>query len=285
MKNLTISVEATCDLTPELLQKYSIDCIPMHYYLNEKEFSTADHEFSNEDFFNIMKNGGKTSTSQINEYEAEEFFKKLLERKQDIVHIAFSSALSGNYNNLKSVAEKLNAENDNKIFVIDSKCASTGHGLLAILAREKAENCTTTQEVVDFVEDTKLKISHLFVVDSLKYLARTGRISKVTATIGTVLQIKPVLYCDNNGCLTTKQKVISRKKSLKTLVEKLVEMKNNLTDKIFIAHANCLEEAEEVKNLIKEKTQIEAQILPLGQVIGSHSGPGTLAVFFTSNER
>lgn len=285
MKNLTISVEATCDLTPELLQQYSIDCIPMHYYLNEKEYSTADANFTNEEFFDAMKNGGKTSTSQINEYEAEEFFKRLLERKQDVVHIAFSSALSGNYNNLKSVAEKLNAENDNKIYVIDSKCASSGHGLLAILAREKADSSTSTQEVVDFVEDNKLKISHLFVVDSLKYLARTGRISKVTATIGTVLQIKPVLYCDNNGCLTTKQKVISRKKSLRTLVEKLVEMKNKITDKIFISHANCKDEAEEVKNMIKDQTQIESKILPLGQVIGSHSGPGTLAVFFTSNAR
>lgn len=285
MKNLTISVEATCDLTPELLEKYSIDCIPMHYYLNEKEYSTADANFTNEEFFNAMKSGGKTSTSQVNEYEAEEFFKKLLERKQDIVHIAFSSALSGNYNNLKSVAEKLNAENDNKIYVIDSKCASSGHGLLAILAREKADNSTSAKEVADFVEENKLKISHLFVVDSLKYLARTGRISKVTATIGTVLQIKPVLYCDNNGCLTTKQKVISRKRSLRTIVEKLVEMKNKITDKIFISHANCKDEAEEVKKMIKDQTQIESKILPLGQVIGSHSGPGTLAVFFTSDAR
>ncbi len=285
MKNLTISVEATCDLTPELLEKYSIDCIPMHYYLNEKEYSTADANFTNEEFFNAMKSGGKTSTSQVNEYEAEEFFKKLLERKQDIVHIAFSSALSGNYNNLKSVAEKLNAENDNKIYVIDSKCASSGHGLLAILAREKADNSTSAKEVADFVEENKLKISHLFVVDSLKYLARTGRISKVTATIGTVLQIKPVLYCDNNGCLTTKQKVISRKRSLRTIVEKLVEMKNKITNKIFISHANCKDEAEEVKKMIKDQTQIESKILPLGQVIGSHSGPGTLAVFFTSDAR
>lgn len=285
MTKLTISVEATCDLTNELLNQYSIDCIPMHYSLNDKEYTTADTNFTNEEFFNAMKAGGKTSTSQVNEYDVEEFFKKLLERKQDILHIAFSSALSGNYNNIKSVAEKLNAENENKIYVVDSKCASSGQGLLAILAREKADQVDNVKKVVDFVEATKLKISHLFVVDSLKYLARTGRISKVTATIGTVLQIKPVLYCDNNGCLTTKQKVISRKKSLNTLVEKLVSSKNNLSNKIIISHANCLQEAEEVKNLIKEKTQIEAQILPLGQVIGSHSGPGTLAVFFTSDER
>lgn len=285
MKNLTISVEATADLTPELLKQYSIDCVSMKYYLNEQEYSTDDLEFTNEQFYNAMKEGGKTSTSQLNEFEIEEYFNKLLNKKQDIVHIAFSSALSGNCNNIKKVADKLNLENDNKIYVVDSKCASVGQGFLAILAREKAETGATAQEVAEYAESIKLNISHIFVVDSLKYLARTGRISKMTATIGTVLQIKPVLYCDNNGCLTTKQKVISRKKSLNTMVDKVVTMKNDLTDKMFVGHANCMEEAKQVQTMLKEKLNIEAPILPLGQVIGCHSGPGTLAVFFTSNER
>ncbi len=285
MNKLTISVEATADLTPELLQQYSIDCAPMHYYLNEQEYSTADLKFSNEQFYNAMKEGGKTSTSQLNEFEIEEFFNTLLAKKQDIVHIAFSSALSGNYNNLKKVADKLNLENDNKIYVVDSKCASVGQGFLAILSREKAETGATAQEVVDYAESIKLNISHIFVVDSLKYLARTGRISKMTATIGTVLQIKPVLYCDVNGSLTTKQKVISRKKSLSTMVDKVIAMKNDLSNKMFVGHANCIEEAQLVQSMLKEKLNIDAEILPLGQVIGCHSGPGTLAVFFTSNER
>lgn len=285
MKDLTISVEATADLTKELLEKYSIDCLEMNYYLNEKEYSTSDVNFTNKEFFDAMKEGAKTSTSQVNEFLIEEYFKKLLEKKQDVVHIAFSSALSGNFNNIKSVAEKLNQTNENKIYVVDSKCASVGQGMLAILAREKSENLETAQQVADYAEEVKLHISHLFVVDSLKYLSRTGRISKMTATIGNMLQIKPLLYVDSNGFLTTKQKVISRKKSLKTMVDKLCVMKNDMSNKIFIAHANCMEDAEEVRAMIKEKTNIEAVILPLGQLIGCHSGPGTLASFFTSNER
>lgn len=285
MKNLTISAEATCDLPKEYLTKYSIDCAPMHYYLNEKEYSTDDLQFTNEQFFNAMKEGAKTSTSQLNEFEIEEFFKKLLEKKQDIVHVAFSSQLSGNCNNFKKIAEQLNKENENKIYVVDSRCASIGQGFLAILARKKAESSNSVQEVVDYLESVKLNISHIFVVDSLKYLARTGRISKMTATIGTVLQIKPVLYCDPNGCLTTKQKVISRKKSLRTMVEKTIEMKNDVSDMMFIGHANCKEDADEIAKMLKEKLDVDVPILPLGQVIGSHSGPGTLAVFFTSNER
>lgn len=285
MKDLTISVEATADLTKELLKEYSIDCLEMNYYLNEKEYSTSDVNFTNKEFFDAMKEGAKTSTSQVNEYLIEEYFKKLLEKKQDIVHIAFSSALSGNYNNMKAVAEKLNLTSENKIYVVDSKCASVGQGMLAIMAREKSASLENAKQVADYAEEVKLHISHLFVVDSLKYLSRTGRISKVTATIGNMLQIKPLLYVDNNGFLTTKQKVISRKKSLKTMVEKLGTMRNDMSNKIFIAHANCMEDAEELRAMIKEKTGIEAVILPLGQLIGCHSGPGTLASFFTSDER
>lgn len=285
MKDLTISVEATADLTKELLKEYSIDCLEMNYYLNEKEYSTSDVNFTNKEFFDAMKEGAKTSTSQVNEYLIEEYFKKLLEKKQDIVHIAFSSALSGNYNNMKAVAEKLNQTSENKIYVVDSKCASVGQGMLAIMAREKSTSLENAKQVADYAEEVKLHISHLFVVDSLKYLSRTGRISKVTATIGNMLQIKPLLYVDNNGFLTTKQKVISRKKSLKTMVEKLGTMRNDMSNKIFIAHANCMEDAEELRAMIKEKTDIEAVILPLGQLIGCHSGPGTLASFFTSDER
>ena len=285
MKNLTISAEATADLTPELLAKYNIDYLPMNYYLDEKEYSTSDNLFTPEDFYNKMKTGSKTSTSQVNEYQVEEFFKKLLEKGQDILHIAFSSALSGSCNNIMAVAERLNKESKNKIYVVSSLCAASGHGLLAILAREKAETAETVEEVVEYVEKIKLQISHLFVVDSLKYLARTGRVSKVTAAVGTVLQIKPVLYVDNEGHLTTKSKVISRQKSLRTIVSKLVEMKNDLSNHIIISHANCMEDAKFVQSMIKEKTGIEALILPLGNVIGCHSGPGTLAVFFTSNAR
>lgn len=285
MNDIIISVESTSDLTPELLKKYDIKSIPMVFYVDDVEYSANDKNMTTENFYNKMKAGSKTSTSQVNQYMAREFFENLLKEGKDILHLSFSSALSGTCNVVKTVAEELNKTHENQIRVVDTLSAAAGQGLYAIIMAEKKNDFKTIDEMVEYAESIKQQICHLFVVDSLKYLARTGRVSKMTAAIGSALQIKPVLHCDSEGHLTSMAKVISRKKSIRALAEKMAERKNDISDKVFIAHANCLEEAKTLHALVKEKTNMDAQIIELGCVIGCHAGPGTLALFFTGNER
>ena len=137
----------------------------------------------------------------------------------------------------------------------------------------------------NYAKEISTHISHVFIVDSLKYLARTGRISKLTAGIGTLLQIKPVLHADDEGKLTNIQKVISRKKSIQALLQKTINTKNNLSDLIFVAHANCLEEATMLSEQIEKSLNIKPTIVDMSVIIGSHTGPGALAVFYTSDKR
>lgn len=285
MNKFIISVEATADLTKELLEKHNIKAAQMNFSINENEYSTKDENMTTSEFYEKMKSGAKTSTSQINTYEAKEYFEELLKEGKDILHISFTSALSGMCEAMKKSATELNQTHDNKIIVIDSLCASMGQGLLAILCAEKQSKFESIEKLAEYCESVKMQMDHLFVVDSLKYLARTGRVSKMTAAIGTALQIKPILHVDNEGHLTSFAKVISRKKSLSSLAEKVVSKKNNLSDKIYICHANCEEEANSVKQLIEDKTSLNVDVMNLGYVIGCHAGPGTIAVFFTSNER
>lgn len=285
MQKFIISVEATADLSPELLAQYNIKCVDMHYYVNDVEYTSSDTSMDNKTFYKNMKEGAKTTTSQVNNFQAKEYLSKLLQEGKDILHLSFTSALSGTYSNLKATAEELNKDSKNKIVVIDSLCASAGQGLLAILASEKADEFNTIDELANYIESIKMNISQLFIVDNLKYLAKSGRVSKVTAAIGSVLQIKPVLHVDNDGKLTSMAKVISRKKSIITLAEKVASFKNDISNHILITHADCIDEAKILQNAIQEKLNITAQILDLGCVIGSHAGPGTLAVFFTGNQR
>ncbi|MBQ8430602.1 MAG: DegV family protein [Clostridia bacterium] len=285
MSKFIISVEATSDINKKIAEKYDIAVAPMNFMVDQKEYSSADETMSPEIFYNSMKSGAKTTTSQVNTFQAKQFFENLLKEGKDILHISFSSALSGTCSNMKSVAEELNKTSANKIIVVDSLAASMGQAFIAILARLKENEVETVAELAQYAETIKLKMGHLFVVDALKYLSRTGRISKVTAAIGSVLQIKPILHVDNEGHLTSKAKVISRKKSLINLAEMVAKNKNNDSDMIFITHANCLEETNTVAKLIEEKTGITPEILELGYVIGCHAGPGTIAVFYTTDAR
>ena len=285
MKDVIISVESTSDLTPELLKKYDIRVIPMVFYVDDVEYGAGDSTMTTETFYNKMKAGSKTSTSQVNQYMAREFFENLLKEGKDILHLSFSSGLSGTCNVVKTVAEELNKTNKNQIRVVDTLSAAAGQGLYAIIMAEKKNEFNSLDEMVEYAETIKQNICHLFVVDSLKYLARTGRVSKATALIGSALQIKPVLHCDNNGLLTSMAKVISRKKSIKALAEKMLERKNDISNKVIIAHANCIEDAKLLEDMLKEKIKDEILLIDLGCVIGCHAGPGTLALFFTGNER
>ena len=214
MNKILITAEGTCDLTPELCSKYNIEIVGMNLNVDGVEYNTKTNPISSEDFYTAMKADKKVSTSLVNEYDAKEFLETYLKQGYDIVHIGFSRNLSGTFNNFISASEQLKEVYGDRIRIVDSLTACIGQGFAAILVSQYNDGTKSLDEVANYAKEISTHISHIFIVDSLKYLARTGRISKLTAGIGTLLQIKPVLHADDEGRLTNIQKVISRKKSI-----------------------------------------------------------------------
>ncbi|MBR4406801.1 MAG: DegV family protein [Clostridia bacterium] len=280
MKNLIISLEATCDLTKEIIKQYNLDVVDMEFMVGEDTFSTKEDDVVSSNLYERMKQGDKTSTSQINQALYEEHFENLLKTGGPILHLAFSSGLSCTYNSAKKASEVLNEKYGKKIYVIDTLAACSGHGLLAILTRSFSESAKDIGEVVEFVEKTKHKIKHIFTVDNLKYLANGGRLKTSSAIIGTILNIKPVMQTDEEGKLVVESKVISRKKALLSLFEKMKKNYDREEKMCFISHSACLGDAEFLCEKIKTELGLEPIIANLGPIIGSHSGPGTLAMFY-----
>lgn len=280
MKNLIISLEATCDLTKEIIKQYNLDVVDMEFMVGEDTFSTKEDDVVSSNLYERMKQGDKTSTSQINQALYEEYFENLLKEGAPILHLAFSSGLSCTYNSAKKASEVLNEKYGKKIYVIDTLAACSGHGLLAILTRRFSESAKDIGEVVEFVEKTKHKIKHIFTVDNLKYLANGGRLKTSSAIIGTILNIKPVMQTDEGGKLVVESKVISRKKALLSLFEKMKKNYDREEKMCFISHSACLGDAEFLCEKIKTELGLEPIIANLGPIIGSHSGPGTLAMFY-----
>jgi DegV family protein with EDD domain len=280
-----ISIEATSDLPKNTLQEYDLHVIDMDFLIDGVVYNTATDSVTSTELYARMKKGAKTSTSQINSELYEDFFTNLLNEGKDIIHIAFSSGLSGTSITAKEVAEELNKTHNNKIYVIDSLCACSGQGLLAILTRMYCDKANSIEEVVKYIEETKMNLAHVFTVDNLKYLANGGRVKSSTAFIGNLLSIKPVMHVDNVGHLVPFGKVISRKKSLQSIVDKLVSTYNKDSALCYISHADCISDANCLYDMIIEKTNLKPVITDLGPVIGSHSGPGTIAVFYLAKER
>ena len=232
------------------------------------------------------------TTSQANPEQAKEAFTACLEQGQDVLYIAFSSGLSGTCGSGMIAADEIRESGlypDRRIVVIDSLSASLGEGLLvhkAVLLKEAGKSL---DEVADWVEKNKLHLCHNFTVDDLFHLHRGGRVSKATAILGTMINIKPVLHVDDEGHLIAIGKVRGRKKSLSALVDRMADQIKGYEDQndvVFISHGDCLEDAEYVKKLVQERFGIEKFIINhVGPTIGAHSGPGTVALFFMGNPR
>ena len=285
MKDLIISLESTCDLTPELLKKYELSQIDMSFFVDGNEYTTETDSVVSSGLYEKMKSGKKTSTSQINSETYAEFFEKLLAQNKPILHIAFSSGLSGTYHAACQAAELLNKTHENKIVVVDSLCACGGHGLLAILTREFSKSSKSIDEVVSFVEDLKTKLNHTFTVDNLKYLANGGRLKASSAFVGNLLNIKPVLKVDENGKLVVTQKTIGRKCAINQMFNIYKKNRAENSDICIISHANCLNDANTLASMIKKEYGITPIITDLGPIIGCHSGPGTLAHFYVGKTK
>ena len=237
-----------------------------------------------------MRAGSMTKTQQASIEDTEKVFREILKEGKDILHIAFSSGLSGTANAARLAAENMMEEfPGHKIIVIDSLCASLGQGLLVDYALKLQQQGKNMEETAKWLEDHIQNICHLFTVEDLKYLQRGGRISKTTALVGTMIGIKPVLHVDPEGKLVSISKVRGRKQSIQALVNKMEENIGKYRDEkqpIFISHGDCIEDANYLAELVKERFGYDEFLInDVGPTIGAHSGPGTLALFFMGETR
>lgn len=281
-----IATDSTCDLTREMLRELEVECRDMMYFVDDVAYGKDENNtLGFHEFYDAMRKGSRTSTSMINEDDARTFLTELLRNGKDVLYLSFASALSGTYNNFCRVAEELNATGANKVYVVDSKSASGGEGLFVTLVAEKRKSGATFEESCRYAEEIRDRVIHYFVVDDLKYLARGGRLSKGSAFFGNILNIKPVLHVDEIGRLVPIMKVIGRKKSLKALVDKMTERYNGESGTVYITHGDCYDDAKFVADEVSARFDLPVKIIPLSYVIGSHSGPGTVALFFTGDTR
>ncbi len=282
-----LSAEAACDLNRDMAEKYSVSVMSMKYYVNGKEYETKDKDYNVESIYEQMTKGAKTSTTKPNDFEVEEYLRSLLKKGKDVLHLSFSSAMSGTCATVKEVAEKLNRESENRIYVVDTLCQSSGVALLlAEISKKAEEENWTVKQAFNYAERIKLCVSHYFAVDTLTYLARGGRVAPSLAIFGNLVNIKPILNVSTEGKIYLVQKVFGKKRALKTLAEKFNSKYVPVSKTVFIGYAGNLKEAEELKSELLEKNpDLDIILNPLGPVIACHSGPGTVALFFTSEER
>lgn len=286
MREFIISTDTTCDLPEEYCRVNKIDIHPLFYRFGDNEIYGGDTQLDPHDFYERMRNGEMPTTMATNPEDSKDIFKKRLEEGYDIIHIGFSSALSSScQNSALAASELLDEYPDARITVIDSLAASMGEGLLVYKAIEYQKQGHTYDETVKYIEDIKNNISHQFTVDNLFHLHRGGRVSKATAIIGTLVGIKPLLHVDDTGHLISIGKTRGRKKSLVKLVDAMIEsMGNHPNDVVMLSHGDCIEDAEFVAALVKERTSVKEVIINyVCPTIGSHAGPGVVALFFEAD--
>ena len=288
MKPYIISTDCMADLPADFIEAHHLSVHPLYYQIGDQTYNALEGTLSEADFYAKMRNGEMPTTMASNPEYIEQSFSQNIAEGYDILHISFSSALSSSYNNTAVTAKAMMEQHpDTKIIVIDSLSASLGQGLLIYYACKKKEEGASIEELAEYIESIKLNICHQFTVDDLFHLHRGGRVSKATAIIGTIANIKPVLHVDNEGRLINISKIRGRKRSLITLVDNMEKVIDGYENSIvFISHGDCLEDALFVKQQIEERFGIhEFLINYVGSTIGAHSGPGTVALFFMGRER
>ena len=287
MRDYVITVNSTVDLPKEWLEERNVPVVPLRYTIDGQTYEDMSGLTAKE-FFDKLREGKMSVTSQVNPEEARAALEPFLKEGKDILHLAFSSGLSGTCNSMKIAGEELKEEYlEAKVIVIDTLCACLGEGLLLYKALQQKAAGKTIQETADWVEENKLHICHDVTVDDLNHLHRGGRISKATAVVGTMVKIKPIIHMDDNGKLQVIGKERGRKKSLNKIVDMAVEQSKGWdNDIIMITHGDCIEDAEYVAGLVREKMGIDNILINnIGTVIGSHTGPGVVAVFCMGNKR
>ena len=290
MDDFVILTDSCCDMTARMAADLELEVLPLSLNMEDRVYHNYldGREIGFQDFYARLRAGALATTSAISVGVFDEAMRKILDSGRDVLYLAFSSALSTTYQSAVIAADDLReAYPGRKIFVVDTLSASLGQGLLVYLCVQEKRKGKTIDQVHVFAEETKAKVCHWFTVDDLMYLKRGGRISAATALVGTMLKVKPVLHVDNEGHLINMFKVRGRKASLEAIANKLGELGGNYDNStVFICHGDCIEDAKYVENILKTKYGVkEVLINYTGAVIGSHSGPGTMAVFFLGDHR
>ncbi len=287
MKDYIITVNSTVDLPKEWLTERGVPVVPLSYTIDGETYQDMNG-LSAKEFFKKLRAGKMAVTSQVNPDDAKEALRPFLEEGKDILHLGFSSALSGTLNSMRIAAEELKEEYPNQnIIVIDTLCACMGEGLLLYYALKRKAGGCSMEETAKWVEENKLHVCHNVTIDDLNHLQRGGRISKTVAVLGGMVKIKPMIHIDDKGALQVIGKERGRKKSLNNIVDKAVaQSKGWENDIIMITHGDCREDAEYVAKLVREKMGIDNILINnIGTVIGSHTGPGVAAVFCMGEKR
>ena len=285
-ENYVLYTDSACDIHPDKLAEWNVKMLPLAFLFTDTGAEQKDHEEPIDEFYKSMRAGRVAKTSCVNEEAFESAFTEILEAGQDILYLGLSGGLSVTCENAKKVAERLAGKYpDRKIEAIDSLSASAGEGLFVYLAVKNRDAGMTLEENAEALRKEIPHVCHWFTVEDLVYLKRGGRVSAATALLGTALNVKPVLHVDDEGHLIKMTQVHGRKKSIRTMAEKLGE---TILDgsPIFISQADCMEDAEKLKEILKEEYNKDVtMITDIGSVIGAHAGPGTLALFFRGTER
>ena len=290
MSEYVLITDSSADLSQEMVQELGVTVLPLSFTIQGKTYRNYpdNREMDLPLFYDMLRAGELATTSAVNVAEYTQAVEPILQEGKDVLILAFSSGLSSTYQASVLAAEELREKYpDRKIYTVDTLCASLGQGLLVYLAVQEQRKGRSIEEVRDWAESTKLHLCHQFTVDDLHFLKRGGRISATTAVVGSMLQIKPVLHVDNEGHLINIGKARGRQASLKALVDK---MEKTVTEEgrktVFISHGDCRKDAVAVADMVRERfgTQ-DIRINYVGPVIGAHSGPGTLALFYLGTER
>ena len=284
-----IITDSACDLKREYIDKNNIALLSLILNLEGQAIKDdLGKSLSYEEFYNKMRHGATPTTSQINAHDFEEEFTKYIKNGDSIIYISISSSLSGTFNSANIARNNLIEEYpEAKIELVDSSSVSMGQGLLVLKACEMRDNGASIDEIVEWLEENKRKVIHSILIDDLNHLKRGGRISGATATIGSLLNIKPSAYLDDEGKLVQGEKIKGKKKALRFLAnevkERAVETENEV---LYICHGDCLEEAEALRDIILQEVKFKDVIINyVGNVVGAHAGPGVLAAIFLGKNR
>ena len=290
MSDFVILTDSSADLGADMAAQLDVQVLPLSFTIQGTTYHNYpdNREMDPAVFYGMLRKGELATTAAVNVAQYTEALEPLLQAGRDVLVLAFSSGLSATYNSSRIAVEELKEKYpDRKLYTVDTLCASLGQGLIVYLAAKEREKGKSIEEVRDWVEEHKLNLCHQFTVDDLHFLKRGGRISATTAVLGSMLQIKPVLHVDDEGHLINIGKARGRAASLKALVDKMEVTAIDPKDQIvFISHGDCLADAEMVAQMVKDRMGVQqVYINYVGPVIGAHSGPGTLALFYVGTER
>lgn len=285
-----IVTDSACNLTEEMIDAFELEILPLTFMIDGVQHRSylKGEKTDLRQFYTMMREGKVITTSLPNMQETEETLRRVLEKGDDVLYLGFSSALSGTFEATDLLMKQLADEYPERgLVAVETNAASGGEGMLVYLACEKKANGASMEEVAQFVRDTRDHLCHWFTVDDLMFLFRGGRVSRTSAWAGTLLNIKPVLHVDDEGRLIPMEKVRGRRKSIKALVDHMEQTAiDPASQTIFITHGDCIEDVETLKSEITERLGCTKFVVNyVDPVIGAHSGPGTLALFFVGEHK